>query len=114
MQCPTCASPVSDAALFCPSCGNKIGAAAAVTSAPVPAKITPVVAQDGYDWLTTLLLAIFLGKLGVHRFYTGHTAIGILMFCTLGCCGIMWLYDIIMIVTDSFKDFEGRPLVRKQ
>src|SRR5687767_171197 len=27
------------------------------------------------DWLTVLLLCIFLGPLGIHRFYTGHTAI---------------------------------------
>src|SRR6266581_2587809 len=30
------------------------------------------------DWMTTLLLCIFLGWLGVHRFYTGHIAIGVI------------------------------------
>ena len=29
------------------------------------------------DWLTTLLLCIFLGDLGGHRFYTGHTGTGV-------------------------------------
>ncbi len=65
------------------------------------------------DWLTTLLLCIFLGQLGIHRFYTNHIAIGILQFLTLGGCGIWWLIDIILIVTDSYRDYEGNPLVRK-
>ena len=30
---------------------------------------------QGKDYLTTLLLAIFLGSLGVDRFYTGHTGL---------------------------------------
>ena len=114
MQCPTCATPVSDAALFCPSCGHKLGDAAPAASVPVPLKTTSALNQDGYDWLTTLLLCIFLGHIGVHRFYTGHTTIGILMLFTGGCCGIMTLYDIIIIVTDSYKDIQGRPLIRKQ
>ncbi len=67
--------------------------------------------EDGYDWLTTLLLSVFLGKLGIHRFYTGHTVLGLLMLFTLGCCGIMWIVDIILIVTDSYKDSQGRPLI---
>lgn len=59
------------------------------------------------DWLVTLLLSLFLGSLGVHRFYAGKIGTGILQFITAGGCGIWTLIDIIMIVTGKFKDKEG-------
>ena len=68
---------------------------------------------EGKDWLTTLLLAIFLGGLGVDRFYTGHTGLGILKLVTCGGVWIWWLIDIILIATGSYKDKAGRPLVKK-
>ncbi len=69
-------------------------------------------ASGGYDWLVTLLLSIFLGYLGVDRFYTGSIVFGILKLVTAGGCGIWWIVDVILIATGSYKDGQGRPLVR--
>lgn len=69
---------------------------------------------EGKDWLVTLLLCIFVGCLGIHRFYTGHIGIGIAQLLTLGGCGIWALIDLIMIATGSFKDATGKDLIRKQ
>lgn len=59
------------------------------------------------EWLVTLLLSLFIGTLGVHRFYVGKIGTGILQLITLGGCGIWTLIDIIMIVTGNFKDKDG-------
>jgi TM2 domain-containing membrane protein YozV len=61
-------------------------------------------------WITCLLLCWFLGILGVHRFYTGHTGIGVLQLLTLGGCGIWTLIDFIVIVSGNFKDAQGNPI----
>ena len=65
------------------------------------------------DWLTTLLLCLFLGGLGVHRFYTGKIGTGILQLITLGGCGIWSLIDLIMILTGNFKDGQGNPITNQ-
>lgn len=59
------------------------------------------------DWLVTLLLAIFVGALGVHRFYTKKIGTGILWLLTGGCLWVGWLVDVIMIATSTFKDGDG-------
>lgn len=64
------------------------------------------------SWMTTLLLAIFAGTFGVHRFYTGHTLLGALQLLTCGGLGIWTLVDIIFIATGKFTDAQGRPLAK--
>ncbi len=64
------------------------------------------------SWFVTLILAIFLGVLGVHRFYVGKIGTGILMLLTFGGCGIWWLVDLLMIATGSFTDKQKQALVR--
>lgn len=59
------------------------------------------------EWIITLLLCLFLGGLGAHRFYVGKVGTGILQLITLGGCGIWTLIDLIMILTEKFKDKDG-------
>ncbi|MCJ8341261.1 MAG: TM2 domain-containing protein [Cetobacterium sp.] len=66
----------------------------------------------GKDWLITLILAIFLGMFGVHRFYVGKTGTGILQLITGGGFGIWYLIDIFMILIGSFTDANGNRLVK--
>lgn len=60
--------------------------------------------------LVAFLLCFFLGLFGAHRFYVGKTGTAILQIFTCGGLGIWGLVDVIMILTGSFKDKQGRKL----
>jgi TM2 domain-containing membrane protein YozV len=105
MYCRNCGRQIENDSAFCVYCG------VATTNQTV---VNPVI--DGvqrYDWLTTLLLCFFLGGFGVHSFYTKKTAIGVAQLLTLGGCGIWALVDLIMIITEGYRDGNGNPLIRR-
>lgn len=102
--CSSCGAIIKRAAELCPKCGVRNRAGGPAFSADASDK----------DWLTALLLCIFVGCLGVHRFYLGRTASGVCMilfgWLTLG---IWWLIDVIMVACGNFKDAEGKPVMRR-
>lgn len=59
------------------------------------------------SWLVTLLLCLFVGTLGVHRFYVGKIGTGILQLLTFGGFGIWTLVDFILIACKKFTDAKG-------
>ena len=64
------------------------------------------------SWYTTAFLCMFLGWLGVHRFYTGRVVSGIVQLLTFGGFGIWTIVDLVMIYADGFRDDMGMPLSR--
>lgn len=57
--------------------------------------------------LIALILAIFLGGLGIHRFYLGYIGLGFLMLFTGGVFGILWIIDIIRIAMGTLQPKDG-------
>lgn len=87
---------------WCGECEAKKGATASAGT----------IQYSDKDWLTTLLFSIFLGGLGIHRFYVGKIGTGVLWLLTGGCLGIGALVDIILIATESFTDDDNRLIVQ--
>jgi TM2 domain-containing membrane protein YozV len=61
--------------------------------------------------LTAGLLGIFLGNLGVGRFYLGYTTIGVLqLLFSWMTCGLWGMIDGIFIIMGNVPDAQGRQL----
>jgi TM2 domain-containing membrane protein YozV len=59
------------------------------------------------NFVVAILLCLFVGVFGVHRFYVGKIGTGIIQLITLGGLGIWAFIDLIMIIVGAFKDKQG-------
>lgn len=57
--------------------------------------------------VTALLLCIFLGFFGAHRFYLGYTFYGAVQFFTAGGYLIWWIIDLIRIISGDLEPING-------
>lgn len=62
-------------------------------------------------WLD-FFLALFLGIFGIHKFYEGKIAMGILYLFTFGLFYIGWIYDLIHILLNKATDKNGLPIIK--
>ena len=84
-----------------------------------PAYGQPFAVGAPKQWIVAVLLAFFLGTLGVHNFYLGYTTKGIIQlvltitFIGLIVSGIWAFIDFIMLLMrsgDYATDAQGQPL----
>ena len=131
MFCANCGNQIVAGAMFCGKCGTPAPANAsgpaqsAAAQAAAPAYTAPqpgAYAQPAYGvatppktFVATWLFSLFLGQLGIDRFYTGHAGLGVgkllVTLFTFGFGGWVWqLVDLILLLNGSFKDSYGRAL----
>jgi len=122
--CRNCGFEMPDTENFCGQCGSAVYAQQQY--APQPAQYAPPAGQyqqpmyyagqpqiaqySNKDTTTTMLLCLFLGIWGVHRFYVGKIGSGIVYFLTAGVFGIGSLIDMFSIAFGSFFDKKGNKL----
>jgi TM2 domain-containing membrane protein YozV len=103
--CKNCGTHLEPDVLFCTKCGEKIDKNQAdknnTLSSTKQSQKSPIV---------TLLLCLFFGVFGFHRFYVGKIGTGLLMLITAGGLGIWYLVDLIFIVSNKFEDKHGNNI----
>ena len=110
--CKHCGTIIDNDCVVCPNCGKQVEKLESGNQGVV---INNTVSATAFgsepspkNKIAALILCIFLGALGIHRFYVGKIGTGIIWFLTGGCFIIGWIYDIIKIASGTFKDGAGR------
>jgi hypothetical protein len=77
---------------------------------PGPYGHVPYANGQGKSFMTTWILSLLLGGLGVDRFYLGKIGTGVAKLLTGGGFGIWSIVDLIITLTGNARDKDGRPL----
>lgn len=104
MYCKNCGKEIDDKAVIWVHCGVPTG--------------NLEYTLGNKNWVTALLLCLFFGGMGAHRFYTGHTGTAILqLILTFSFFGFIisapWAFiDLIYIICGKFKTSDGYEFSR--
>ena len=105
--CSSCGTVIKKDIKFCPNCGKSPDSISRHEPFEPVVSLSEQREKREQRWLICLLLCIFLGGFGAHRFYTGKIGTAILMILTLGGFGIWYIIDIITIAVGKFRDENG-------
>ena len=112
--CKYCGNQVIAAAVICPSCGAPTGSG--VASVPMAINVNTHGYSNQKSRITYVLLAFFLGYLGIHNFYSGHILSGIfkllLSFLGFFTFGLTFLLSFIIQIIEMCtvtQDSRGIP-----
>lgn len=106
--CKFCGAKIHEEAVICTQCGRQveetkrseqpnivINNSNTNTNTNVNAAMLGVRVKN--KWVA-FFLCLFLGYLGVHKFYEGRVGMGILYLLTAGLFGIGWIIDCIVLL----------------
>ena len=105
--CQHCGEKIDKDCVVCPKCGKQVSELKAekqnivINNTNTNTNVNAVGGRPGRmknKWVA-FFLCLFLGYLGVHRFYEGKIGTGILWLITLGLFGIGWIVDLVIILT---------------
>ena len=129
MVCKHCGAEVKSNQTVCAFCGceierpqqqapqnvvinnyNYANSEPSVTQNEVAAQPVNINLVSNKNKILALILCIFFGYFGLHRFYVGKNSSGLLYLFTMGIFGFGWFIDIFLIATGNFKDEFGLKL----
>ena len=108
--CKHCGAKIPEAAVICTACGCQVEEMKSAHEQQPSIVINNAnsnvntnqngvmfMAKAKNKWVA-FLLCVFLGYIGVHKFYEGKVGMGILYLFTWGLFGIGWLVDCIVLL----------------
>lgn len=116
MYCKHCASEIDDDVIICPKCGKQVQELKSQTAQPqniiinnsssanssaaasAVATATPMNTGKPKNKMVAILLCIFGGVFGIHKFYEGKVGMGILYAFTCGLLFIGVVFDLIALL----------------
>ena len=113
--CPNCGEKLEEGADVCLKCGKMIN------NKGVNLNLQTDIPEGRKSKVVAALLAFFLGGLGIHNFYLGHTSKGVtqLLLTLVGwiiiigplIAGVWALVEFVQILTGSIDDANGNKLL---
>lgn len=113
MFCKNCGAELRDDAKFCPTCGTTTNYTPIMSTVSIE-NIEPVKEEIPLKKRkkTAGLLGIFLGALGLHRFYLGYTGTAlvhiILFLVGFFTFGVAALASYAWAIVDAIRIFKGK------
>ena len=99
--CYDCGAIINARAEICPKCGVRQSA---------PPSSLAAVAPNGKSKLAAALFALFLGGIGIHKFYLGRVGWGVvyLLFCWTFIPALVGFIEGILLLVMSDSDFNTK------